>query len=128
MGQPEIKHDPLYHLLREGKIDEFNRRLAAGEQCDLTGCDFRGVDLRGIEAAGLDFGNGYFRQADLRGVDLSHTLLEGASIKGARISGTFFPAQLSAAEIVMSLEHGTRMRYAFSMRKMVSALKGASAE
>ena len=37
--------------------------------------------------------------------------LEGASIAGTKISGTYFPKELSAEEINLSLQHGTRMRY-----------------
>lgn len=108
--KPQIKDDPLYLLLREGKVEEFNKRKAAGESCDLTACDFRNVDLRGIDASGLDFSNCYFHQTDLRGLDLQEANLEGASINGARISGTYFPKELSAEEIGLSLVHGTRMR------------------
>ena len=111
MTKPQIKDDALYQLLREGKVDEFNQRKAAGEACDLTQCDFRNVDLRGIEADGLDFSNSYFHHSDLRAVDLRQACMEGASINGARISGTYFPDELTAEEINLSLTHGTRMRY-----------------
>jgi uncharacterized protein YjbI with pentapeptide repeats len=47
----------------------------------------------------------------LRGIDFSNARLEGASINGARISGAFFPAELSADEIMLSVNHGTHMRY-----------------
>ena len=113
---PAIKADPLYQLLRDGKIAEFNTRHQAGESCDLTGCDFRGLDLRGLIAKALDLSDSYFRQTDLRGVDLSEAKLMGASIHGAKISGVFFPADLAAEEILMSLEHGTRMRYGIPVR------------
>lgn len=111
MTAPKIKDDPMYVLLREGKIKEFNASKAGGGQCDLTGADFRGLDLRGIDASGLDFSGGYFRQADLRGVDFSQAKLEGASINGAHISGVLFPVELAAEEISLSFHHGTRMRY-----------------
>ena len=112
MAAPLIKqNEPLYMLLREGKVEEFNRRKAAGERCDLRDCDFRGLDLRGWDAASLDLANGYFRQADLRGVDLSSANLQGASLHSTKISGAYFPAALSADEISLSFEHGTRMRY-----------------
>ncbi|HEY9198810.1 MAG TPA: pentapeptide repeat-containing protein [Gammaproteobacteria bacterium] len=113
---PAIKSDPLYQLLREGKIDDFNSRHKAGEDCDLSGADFRGLDLRGLIAEGLDLSNCYFRQTDLRGIDLSTSKLLGASIHGAKISGVFFPPDLPAEEILMSLEHGTRMRYGVPVR------------
>lgn len=103
--------DPLYRLLREGKIEEFNTAKTQGQRSDLTNCDFRGVDLRGLDADGLDLSGCYFRQSDLRGIDFSTCNLVGASINGAKISGTLFPAQISAEEITLSLLHGTRMRY-----------------
>jgi uncharacterized protein YjbI with pentapeptide repeats len=111
MAQPEVKDDALYRLLCEGKIKEFNARRAGGETVDLRGAYLRGADLRNLEASGLDMSDCYLRHADLRGVDFSGTRLEGASISGARISGTYFPRELSAEEINLSLLHGTRMRY-----------------
>ncbi len=110
-NKPAFKDDPMYRLLREGAIEEFNSRRAAGETCDLRGCDFRTLDLRKLNAKGLDLRDCYFRQADLRGLDLSEANLEGASINAAKISGVYFPPELSAEEISLSLTHGTRMRY-----------------
>lgn len=109
--EPKIKDDELYRLLREGKIDDFNSRKVSGESCDLKSSDFRNVDLTGLDAKGLDLSNCYFRMSNLRGIDFSNTRLEGASIHGAQISGVFFPAALEPDEILLSLEHGTRMRY-----------------
>jgi uncharacterized protein YjbI with pentapeptide repeats len=100
----------MYQLLRDGNIKEFNTLKAAGDKADLTGCDFRNVDLRGIDAQGLNFSDCYFRQADLRGVDFRNCRLDGASINAAKVSGAFFPADLSAEEITLSLLHGTRLR------------------
>ena len=108
---PQIKDDPMYRLLREGDVEEFNTRRAAGESCDLCGCDFRTLDLRKLDAKGLDLRDCYFRQTDLRGVDLSEANLEGASINAAKISGAYFPHALRAEELMLSLTHGTRMRY-----------------
>ena len=90
---------------------QFHRSQAAGEKVDLRGCDLRGLDLRGLDAYGLDFSDCYFRQTDLRSVDFRNARLEGASINAAKISGAYFPADLSASEIELSLLHGTRMRY-----------------
>ena len=110
--EPLIKDsEPLYMLLRDGKVKDFNHAREDGMQCDLRGADFRGVSLRGINAKGLDLSNCYFRQADLRGIDLSEANLRGASIHAAKISGVLFPATLSAEEITLSLVHGTRLRY-----------------
>lgn len=107
---PLIKGDAMYRLLRDGKIDVFNKERSRGTGVDLTNCDFRGVNLKGIEASGVDFSGCYFRQADLRGLDLREAKLDGASLHGARISGVYFPAELRAEEITLSLIHGTRLR------------------
>jgi len=108
---PQITDDPMYRLLRDGAIEEFNQRRAQGEDCDLSGCDFRTLDLRKLDARGLDLRNCYFRQTDLRGLDLTGANLEGSSINAAKISGVYFPKELDADEINLSLMHGTRMRY-----------------
>lgn len=107
----EGNHDPLYRLLREGRVKDFNERRKLGEKIDLRDCDFRALDLRGLDARGLDLSGCYFRQTDLRGIDFSETRLEGASINAAKISGTLFPKELSPEEITLSLLHGTRLRY-----------------
>ena len=109
--KPKFSNDPMYQLLRDGNITEFNARFEGGEKSDLSNCDFRNVDLRGLEVTKTDFSGSYFRQADLRGLDLSECNLEGASIHGAQISGTLFPKELSAQEILLSHQQGTRLRY-----------------
>jgi uncharacterized protein YjbI with pentapeptide repeats len=108
---PENKSDPLYLLLRDNMVQDFNRRRAAGETCDLANGDFRGCDLRGLEANGLNLAGAYFRRTDLRGIDFSKANLEGASINGARISGCLFPIELSPEEIDLAASRGIRMRY-----------------
>ena len=109
--KPKFSNDPMYQLLRDGNITEFNARFEGGEKPDISNCDFRNVDLRGLEVTKTDFSGSYFRQADLRGLDLSECNLEGASIHGAQISGMLFPKELSAQEILLSHQQGTRMRY-----------------
>jgi uncharacterized protein YjbI with pentapeptide repeats len=109
--KPIISDHPLYLLLREGEITDFNRRRAAGESVDLRGCNFRGVDLRGLNAEGLDLRDAYLRGADLRGLDLRDTHLQGASLAHAHLSGAYFSADIPANELMMSVEHGTRLRY-----------------
>lgn len=112
MTEPIISDDPLYQLLRDGQIADFNQQISSGKTVDLTHSDFRHLNLQGLHAEGLDFSNSYFRQADLRGIDFSQCVsLEGASIHGAKISGVYFPKALPPEEIRLSLEHGTRMRY-----------------
>lgn len=111
MAKPVIHQNPMYQLLRNERVEEFNQRKARGEQGVLAGGDYRGLDLRLLDAAGLDFSNAYFRNTDLRGVDFRATCLEGASMAEAHISGCYFPPELPAEEIRLSLEIGTRMRY-----------------
>lgn len=113
LARPTLRlpNDPMYLLLREGCITEFNAKKAAGDKANLIGCDLRGLDLRGLDADGLDLSGSYFRQSDLRGVDFRKARLEGASLNAAKISGAYFPDELTASEIELSLLHGTRMRY-----------------
>jgi len=110
MLKPIIMDNQLYKLIREGKIQKFNKKKQAGAKCNFQHADFRAVDLRGIDASGLDFRHAYFRQADLRGVDFSLSKLDGASINAAKISGAYFPANIAPEEILLSLNHGTKMR------------------
>jgi len=109
--KPKITQDPLYQLLREEKIKDFNERRAKNEKCELAGHDFRGLDLRNLNADGLDLSDCYFRMTDLRGIDFRKARLEGASFASANISGCYFPKELRAEEILLSVTHGTRVRY-----------------
>jgi uncharacterized protein YjbI with pentapeptide repeats len=110
-ARPKIPQDPLYQLLREENVQAFNERRAKGEKCDMRGVDLRGLDLRNLNADGLDFTDAYFRGADLRGIDFRNARLEGVSVASANISGCYFPKELRAEEILLSVTHGTRMRY-----------------
>ena len=108
---PVDQNDPLYQLLLDEKIKEFNQARSEGKTTDLRGAHLRGRDLRIMNAEGLDMRDAYLRGADLRGVDFRTTMLEGASICEAKISGCYFPRELTADEIRLSLEKGTRLRY-----------------
>jgi uncharacterized protein YjbI with pentapeptide repeats len=108
--RPKFTKDPMYQMLRVDDTQGFNLRKEQGGICDLRGVDLRGLDLRGLDAEGLDLRDSYFRDTDLRGVDLASAQLDGASFYGAKISGARFPATLSAEEIRLSVEHGTRVR------------------
>jgi uncharacterized protein YjbI with pentapeptide repeats len=110
-GKPVIKQDPLYQLLRTEDIKGFNEQRDQLDTSELKNGDYRGRDLRNMNAAGLDFSDSYFRNADLSGIDFRNTNLEGASLLDAKLSGTYFPAALSAEEIRLSLDTGTRLRY-----------------
>jgi uncharacterized protein YjbI with pentapeptide repeats len=111
MNRPLIKQDPLYQLLRTEDIRGFNELRDKLDNSELKSGDYRGLDLRNINARGLDFSNSYFRNADLSGIDFRDTNLEGASLLDAKLSGTYFPLELSAEEIRLSLDTGTRLRY-----------------
>ncbi|MCH8499802.1 MAG: pentapeptide repeat-containing protein [Marinobacter sp.] len=112
MEQVRAIDDPLYVTLRNENVDAFNKAKATMTSYpSFSHGDFRGLDLRGMNADDLDFSHAYFRGADIRGIDFSKANMDGASIAGAKISGCFFPRELHADEIVMSLNHGTRMRY-----------------
>ncbi|MCU1718761.1 pentapeptide repeat-containing protein [Pseudomonas sp. 5P_3.1_Bac2] len=110
MNPPRHLDDPLYTLLHNEDIAAFNSQRPAST-VDLSDGDFRGLDLRTLDATDINFRNAYFRGTDLRGLDLRTCELEGASLAHAQISGSYFPAQLSADEILMSVNFGTRLRY-----------------
>lgn len=111
MDKPYIKTDPLYQLLRNEDIKGFNEQRDQIDSSELRSGDYRGRDLRNMNAKGLDFSNSYFRNCDLSGLDFRETNLEGASLLDAKLSGTYFPNELGPAEIRLSLETGTRLRY-----------------
>ena len=77
---------------------------------DLSNANLRGADLRRANLRKADMRNAYCHSADLRGVDLSEAKLEGASFHMARVSGAYFPPDVPADEIRLSLEIGTRIR------------------
>jgi uncharacterized protein YjbI with pentapeptide repeats len=77
---------------------------------DLAAVNLRGADLRRTNLRKADLRGAYCHSADLRGVDLSEARIEGASFHMARVSGAYFPANVSADEIRLSLEIGTRVR------------------
>jgi uncharacterized protein YjbI with pentapeptide repeats len=111
MSHPKQLDSPLYAMLHHDDIKGFNQEKPKSGTIDLAGGDFRGLDLRNLDVSGIDFTDAYFRSADLRGLDLSNTPMEGASIAHAQISGVFFPRELTADEILMSVNFGTRLRY-----------------
>lgn len=111
MSQPRQLDSALYALLRKDDIASFNLQRPASGTVDMIEGDFRGLDLRELNAEGIDFTDAYFRSADLRGIDFRTCSLEGASISHAQISGAYFPPELSADEILMSVNFGTRLRY-----------------
>lgn len=111
MSGPRISDDPLYQLLRDDDVEGFNLARSQGQPCDLAGCDFKGLDLRGLILQNINIENAYFRSADLRGIDFRGCNLNGASLADAKISGCFFPEEITAAEIQLSVTMGTRIRH-----------------
>jgi uncharacterized protein YjbI with pentapeptide repeats len=101
----------MFQLLKDEQIKEFNTKKAEGAQFDIRGTSLQGLDLRELDVEGIDFSGCYMRGADLRGLDFTSCNLEGASIRNAKISGVYLPKALTTNEILMSLNHGTRMRY-----------------
>ncbi|GAA6144457.1 pentapeptide repeat-containing protein [Thalassolituus maritimus] len=111
MTTPQISQDPMYLMLRDDNVDGFNAARESGQACDLTGCDLRGLDLRKLNLAGMDLTDAYFRGSDLRGIDFRGCNLDGASLADAKISGCYFPAEIQAEEIRLSVSLGTRLRH-----------------
>ena len=101
---------PLSLALRDGKVDGLNQAASQAERVDLSRANLRGADLRKANLRRADLRGAYCHSADLRGVDLSEAQLEGASFHLARVSGAYFPSNVSAHELQMSLDLGTRIR------------------
>lgn len=117
MSAPILSNDPLYQMLRNDDVEGFNQARKTGAPCELKGCDLRGLDLRGINIAGLDLTDAYFRGSDLRGIDFRGCCLDGASLADAKISGCYFPIDLPAAEIQLSVVQGVRIRHSPTSKK-----------
>ena len=111
MAQPTFSDDPAYQLLLSERVDGFNLKRKNLDLSKLTGNRYQGLDLRNLNAENLDLSDSHFRNTDLRGIDFRQTNLEGCSFSGAKISGCYFPKSLSPAEITMSVDKGTRVRY-----------------
>lgn len=106
----KFKETPLSLALREGNVERLNQIGSEAETVDLFLANLRGADLRKANLRKADLRGAYCHTVDLRGVDLSEAQLEGASFHLARVSGAYFPANVSAAEIQLSLDLGTRIR------------------
>ena len=103
-----FRETPIVVALREGTAGDLTG--PAHEHLDLSNANLRGVDLRHVNLRHADLRGAYCKGADLRGVDLSEAKLEGASFHLARISGAYFPKNVLAEELIMSLDLGTRIR------------------
>lgn len=114
MPDPFFPDDPAFQCLRAGDLEGYHRAIEGRKVVDFSGTYLRAVDFRGADLSKVVLRNAYLRESDLRGCDLRHLDLEGASLDGARISGAYFPANLAANEIRLSVRHGTRMRTAMA--------------
>ena len=107
----ELNKNKFQEYIRNEQSERFNTAVAElPGPVDLENCNLSNQNLRKFNLRTANLRNAYLKMADLRGVDLSEACLEGASINRAHISGVFFPRNLDAQEIRLSLEHGTRMR------------------
>lgn len=110
MASPRFLDDSAFRSLRTGDLDAFHRAIESRATVDFSGADLRGTDFRKVDLRKVVLRDAYLRDADLRGCDLRHMDMSGASLRNASISGAYFPANLSADEIQLSVAHGTRMR------------------
>lgn len=120
MTRPKFLDDETFKSLRSGEKETFNNLVKNRESIDFSDCDLRATDFRGIDLSKVILKGAYLRDANLRGQDLRQHDLEGCSIFHAHISGVFWPRNLSAEEIRLSLDHGTRMR---TIKKTVTVQK-----
>jgi len=97
-------------LFEENK-ENFNADVARGIVRSFKGQNLSDMDLTGFDLHNADLSGAYMRGTILGGVDLTLANLHGASLRGARVSGCLFPPEISAEEILMSIERGTRIRH-----------------
>lgn len=106
----DIRRTPKPKILFEENREAFNRAVACGQRPDFSNHNLSDLDLTGFNLRTANLAGCYLRGADLAGQDLSEANLHGASLKNAKISGCLFPLGLSAEEIRLSVDLGTRMR------------------
>jgi len=90
---------------------KFNDLVAQGKAPSLQNQNLENLDLRGYNVTNMDLSGAYLRGVNLSGLDLRGVDLSGASLKDAKVSGCYFPKDLPADEIRLSVELGTRVRH-----------------
>ncbi len=115
--ESEISRAPKPEIVFEENMEQFNALVEQGKPPDLRNANLSGLDLRQARLTGLDLAGCYFRGANLSGLDLTGCNLQGASLRGARISGVLFPGNVSAEEIRLSVDLGTRIRVRKTLRE-----------
>ena len=98
-------------LYEEDGREKFNALMAQGKIPHLQNQNLAYLDLRGYDLCNIDFSDSYMHGVNLSGMDLRGANFSGASMKDAKVSGCYFPKDLSADEIRLSLEFGTRLRH-----------------
>ena len=91
--------------------EKFNALVGEGKIPHLQNQNLSSLDLRGYDLSNVDLSGSYMHGANLTGMDLRGANLSGASLKDAKVSGCYFPKDLPADEIRLSLEFGTRIRH-----------------
>lgn len=112
MAKPRFISDDAFRSLRAGDTEAFHRLIADRKAVDFSDSDLRGTDFRNANLAKIVLRGCYLKDADMRGLDLREHDLEGCSLHNAKIGGTYFPKNVSAGEIQMSVSLGTRIRTA----------------
>ena len=108
----DIKRQKKLALFYEdGGREQFNELAAQGKIPHLQNQNLENLDLRGYHLSNMDLSGAYMRGVNLSGLDLSDANFSGASLKDAKVSGCYFPKDLPADEIRLSLEFGTRIRH-----------------
>ena len=112
-GEPmsDIRRIAKPQALFEENKDAFNRVAEKGQVVDLSNENLADLDLVGFNLRNANLSGSYMRGTSLAGQDLSNASLHGASIKNAKISGCLFPAEISAEEIRLSVDLGSRIRH-----------------
>ena len=100
---------PFFH--EEGGREKFNELVEQGKIPHLQNQNLENLDLRGYHLSNMDLSGSYMRGANLSGLDLREANFSGVSLKDAKVSGCFFPKDLPADEIRLSLAFGTRIRH-----------------
>jgi len=100
---------PLFY--EEDGRAKFNELVVQGKIPHLQNQNLAHLDLRGYNVSNMDLSGAYMHGTNLSGMDLRGANLSGASLKDAKVSGCYFPADLPAEEIRLSLKFGTRVRH-----------------
>ena len=91
--------------------EQFNELVAQGKVDHMQNQNLADLDLRGFNLTNMDLSGSYMGGVNLAGLDLRGANLSGVSLKNAKVSGCYFPKDIPAEEIRLSLEFGTRVRH-----------------